>query len=137
MDHFKCRVSHCRHGQTADQKRKNPPEEHPGQHYRIVDLQAEIGDVEDHRLDVRRDEGKCCQGRRTNGKTLTDGRGRVAQFIQGIGDLADLLTQTSHLGDTTGIIRYRSVRIDGHRDADGREHSDRRDTDPVESGKPT
>ena len=93
--------------------------------------------MEGHRLDIRRDEGKCCQGRRTNGKTLTDGRGRVAQFIQGIGDLADLLTQTRHLSDTAGVIRHGPVSINGHRDADGRQHANRRDTNPVESGKPT
>ena len=64
------------------------------------------------------------QGCSADCKTLADCRGRIADSIQGIGNLPDTLVLVGHLGNSPGIVCDRSIGIDRKGDPQCREHAD-------------
>jgi hypothetical protein len=72
--------------------------------------------------------------RRADCEALAGGGGGVADRVESVRDLAHILGQLRHLGDTSGIVRYRTRGIEGHRHAGGGEHADRRYGDTEQSG---
>ena len=73
------------------------------------------------------------KGSRANGKALTSGSCCVAQTIQSIGALANLLGQTAHLSIATSIVRNgtKSVGCQGY--AKSREHANGRKANAIDT----
>jgi hypothetical protein len=68
-----------------------------------------------------------------DGVALGDRLGGVADGVQRIGDVADLLVQTGHLGDAAGVVGDRAVGVQRDDDAGHAEHRGGGDGDAVEA----
>ncbi len=71
------------------------------------------------------------QCRRADGKTFTGSSSGIAQRIEGIGTLAHLRPEATHLGIATCIVGDRPISIGGQRDAQCGEHAHRRNGDAI------
>ena len=133
LNHVHGRIADRGHGDGGDQERHQAADEQTDQNFRVADVQVEgrVGDGDG--LHVGGDNSQRGQCRRTDGEAFADGRSGVAQFVQRVGDLAGFFAQTAHLGDTAGVVRNRSVGVDGHGEADGCQHAESGDANPVEA----
>ena len=110
-----------------------PADQQPDQDRRVAD--REVGDlaavgqltlerVEQHQ---RRERG------RADRVPLGDGLGRVADRVERVGDVADLLGQIRHLGDPAGVVGDRSERVERDDQAGQRQLRHHRDADAVDA----
>ena len=58
----------------------------------------------------------------TDGVALGDRLGRVADGVEGIGHIANVLGQTRHFGDAAGVVGDRTVGVESDDDAGHRQH---------------
>ncbi len=86
-----------------------------------------------HDVDVAHQQGQGGQGGGADGEALAGGGGGVAQRVQGVGALPDLLRQAGHLGDAAGVVGHRAVGVGGQGDAQGGEHAHTGDADAVQA----
>ena len=75
------------------------------------------------------------EARRADGVALGDGLGGVADRVERVGGLADLLGQARHLGDAAGIVRDRTEGVERHHHAGHRQHAGHRDGDAEQAGQ--
>jgi hypothetical protein len=61
-----------------------------------------------------------------------DRLGRVADRVERVGDLADVLRQARHLGDAAGVVGDRAVGVERDDHAGHRQHGGRGDRDAVQ-----
>ena len=59
-----------------------------------------------NRFDEGGDDGKCRERRRPDRESLAHGGGGVAEFVEGVGDLAGFLAEAAHLRDAAGVVRH-------------------------------
>ncbi len=76
-------------------------------------------------------QGGECRG--TDGETLGDRCGGVAERVERVGHLPHRRVESGHLGDTAGVVGDRAVGVDRDDDAGRREHADGRDGDAVDA----
>ena len=69
------------------------------------------------------DEGKGCQSGGSDGEAFADGGGGVSDDVEGVSDLAGLVTHFGHFGDAACVVRNGAISIDGHGDSNGAEHA--------------
>ena len=120
------------HAQRAEQEGQDAAEEQPDDHQGVGQIEWQMRPPTDF-LGVRGEEH---QGREPGGAdrvSLGDGFGRVANGIEGVGDISNRLGEVCHLGDAAGIIRDRAVGVDGDDDARHREHRHGGDGDAVQA----
>ena len=129
FDHLVCRFRYGFHRKGREQEGQHASDKKPNDYLRIHDINF----LKMNRLRVGHKKRKCSQRRRSDRKSLSDCRGRVAHRIQGIGNLTDTLIHAGHLGDSAGIIRNRAICIHGNRTSGRCKHSDRREGDPIKS----
>ena len=70
-----------------------------------------------------------------DGVALGDGFGGVADGVERVGDVADVVRQTGHFGDAAGVVGDRAVGVERDDDAGHRQHRGRRDGNAVEAGQ--
>ena len=92
-----------------------------------------LGGVLLHDVDIGHQQGQSGQGGGADGEALAGGGGGVAQGVQGVGALADLLRQAAHLGDAAGVVGHGAVGVGGQGDAQGGEHAHAGDADAVQA----
>mmetsp|Transcript_6763 Transcript_6763/g.22192 ORF Transcript_6763/g.22192 Transcript_6763/m.22192 type:complete len:577 (+) Transcript_6763:629-2359(+) len=137
-------LAHGEHGEGSEQERQHGTENDTGEHIGIgeghgggqatrVDtgtIHACVRDI----LDVRVHQRKRGQDGGANGETLTGGGSGVTEGVELVGALANFVGDTcGHFGDTTGVVRNRTVRISGESDTKGRQHTDGGDGDTVQT----
>ena len=66
---------------------------------------------------------------------LGDRLGRVADRVERVGDVADVLGQVRHLGDAAGVVGDRPEGVEGDDQAAERELRHHGDADPVDPGE--
>ncbi len=81
----------------------------------------------------RREQDQRRQGGGANRVTLGDRLGRVTDRVERVGDVADVLGQVRHLGDTTGVVGDRPEGVEGDDQAAERELGDDGDADAVDA----
>jgi hypothetical protein len=64
---------------------------------------------------------------------LGDGLGRVADRVERVGDVADLLVEAGHLGDAAGVVGDRAVGVERDDHAGQRQHRGGGDRDAVQA----
>ena len=62
------------------------------------------------------------EARRANGIAFGHSFGRVANGVQSIRDVTNFIRKFRHLSNTTGVIRYRTIRIKGNNHASQSQH---------------
>ena len=84
-------------------------------------------------------EGREQHQRRKRGRAdrvaLGDGLGRVADRVERVGDVADVLRQVRHLGDAAGVVGDRPEGVEGDDQAAERELRHHGDADAVDAGQ--
>lgn len=75
------------------------------------------------------EQGQGHKGSTSNGETLANSSSGVASSVEGVGPLADnrglaVDFRDGHFGNTTGVVRDRSVRVNGKSNGQGGEHSE-------------
>jgi hypothetical protein len=78
-------------------------------------------------------EGERDQDGRADGEALSDGGGGVSGGVEGISDLADLVSELSHFGDASGIVGDGAIPVDGEGDGQVGEHAEGGEGDAVEA----
>ena len=147
------------HGESAEQEgchgTDEGTDEHLGVHQVHLEVVHEVGDgsigsgnhlafdVLHHHsgtlhgnlnfLDVRCQQCQCREGCRTDGKAFTGSGGGVTQGVKGIGTMAHLFSQLTHLGVTTGIVGNRTVGVGSQGDAQCGEHAHGGNADAVQT----
>ena len=134
LDHALRRATDGGHRLRADKEGHHAPDEEPDHDHRIDEVEPRL--IETDRRGVGREERQRGEGRRANREALADRRGGVAEGVEAVGDLADFGAEVAHLGDTAGVVGDWAVRINGHRDADRREHTHGRNGDTIETRGP-
>ena len=71
----------------------------------------------------------------TDGESLSNSGGGVTGGIESVSALTDVVSHTSHLGDTSGVIADRTIGIDGKTDGHGGEDSEGGGGDSVHTGE--
>ena len=132
VDHVEGGVAHRGHRERGDEERKDPADEEPDQHLRLADRKGEARYRSRDGLHVGGDDREGGEGRRPDREPLADGRGGVADLVEGIGDRAGLLPEPAHLRDPARVVGNRAVGVDGHGHADRRKHPDRGESHSVE-----
>ncbi len=84
-------------------------------------------------LDVSAQKGHGRKGCGTDRVSLSGSCGGVAQRIESVSPFPDLGIHVAHLGVSTRVVRYRTISVGGKRDSQGRKHSDRADSDPIQA----
>mmetsp|Transcript_1897 Transcript_1897/g.4618 ORF Transcript_1897/g.4618 Transcript_1897/m.4618 type:complete len:1000 (+) Transcript_1897:220-3219(+) len=77
------------------------------------------------------EEGKRHKRGGADGKPLADGGRGVAGGVEGIGLVADLAGELSHLGDATGVVGDGAVDVNGEAGGQGGEHAEGGEGDAV------
>ena len=136
-----------RHGDAAEQVGQQAAEEQAdhdvgvAKREQVVDVEAVedrarlgLGDEELEVLVVGREQHQRAEARRADGIALGDGLGGVADRVQRIGGLADLLGQAGHFGDAAGVVRDRTEGVERHHHAGQRQHGGHRDGNAEQAG---
>lgn len=71
----------------------------------------------------------------TNGETLTDSGSGVTSSVQSVSLLTGGLSDLSHLSNTTGIVRDRTVGVNSQRDGQSREHTQSSERNTIHSAE--
>ena len=119
------------HGHRPDQEGQGAAEEQADHHHRVHDVERQHLPRRCHRGGEGREQRQRGQRGGTDGETLANRGGGVAQRVEAVGDLANLWSQAGHLADAAGVIGHGAVGVDGHRHAHGGQHAHRRDGDAV------
>ena len=100
---------------------------------------AETDDLARRRLGQLGLEGREQHERGEHGRAdrvaLGDGLGRVADRVERVGDVADLLGQLRHLGDAAGVVGDRAEGVERDDQAGQRELRHDGDADAVDAGQ--
>ena len=105
------------------------------QHRRVVERERDRrGRRSSLQLDrERREEHERGERGRADRVALGDGLGRVADRVERVGDVADLLGHVRHLGDAAGVVGDRAERVERDDQAGQRELRHHGDADAVDA----
>jgi hypothetical protein len=80
------------------------------------------------------EEGKTDKASRSNGESLSDGGSGVTSGIKGISLVSNFTWESTHLSNTTGIVRDWAISVDSESNWEGSKHTEGRKTDSVHAG---
>ena len=140
------RAADGRHGDAAEQVGQQAAEQQAdhdvGVGEREIDLQVvedraglRLADEELQVLVVGGEQHQRAEAGRADGIALGDGLGGVADRVERVGGLADLLGQARHLGDAAGVVGDRTEGVERHHHAGQRQHAGHRDGDAEQAGQ--
>jgi hypothetical protein len=87
VDHLEGRIADRGHGDGGDQERDRAADEQADEHQSGRRAPGSKPGMQLHGLDEGRDDGQGRQRRGADGEALADGRGGVAELVQGVGDV--------------------------------------------------
>jgi hypothetical protein len=91
------------------------------------------GEVSLNTGNIGTEKSKSDESGGTNSETLTNGGGSVTSGIKSISSLADLFLEVAHLGNTTSVIRDRTVTINGEGNRKAAKHTNGSQSNTVHS----
>jgi len=92
---------------------------------------VELGEGGGNASDESTEEGKSDEAGRANGEALTDGGGGVASSVKSIGALADRWVEVGHLSNTAGVVRDRTIAINGEGNGKAAKHANGSESDTI------
>ena len=125
---------HGAHRQGREHERQHRANEHTNQNRRLG--QGEVQHLARAGLDdvhIGNKQSQSGQGSGADGEALTGGGGGVAEGVERVGAVTDLLGQAGHLGDAAGVIGHGAIGVGGEGDAQRAQHADASDTDAVQT----
>ena len=138
--HLLSGVTDSLHGHGGEPVREHSAEEEASESEGLedVDLEGlsgvrvvELGEGGGNTSDESTEEGKSDEAGRANGEALTDGSGGVASSVKSIGALTDGWVEVGHLSNTAGVVRDRTIAVNGEGDGEAAKHANGSESDTI------
>ena len=127
-NHAGRRTAHGSHRHCREQKWHHGPDEQSTHNTWV----GHIDRFQAGSRHVGAEQRQCRQSGGTDGKSLADGRSRIPHGIQLVSASANIFGQATHLGNTTRVVRNRTVRINRQLNPGIGKHAHRGNRDPVQ-----